>query len=58
MSSFSSLDDLIKAGNKALHHPAGDEKLPLWEWLPATIPSRQPTFAERYGGHEMPLPQE
>jgi hypothetical protein len=30
----------------------------LWEWLPATIISRQPAFADSFGGHEMPLPQE
>jgi hypothetical protein len=29
----------------------------LWEWLPAANLSRQPTFAESFGGHEMPLPQ-
>jgi hypothetical protein len=27
------------------------------EQAPATIPSRQPAFAEGYGAHEMPLPQ-
>jgi hypothetical protein len=27
------------------------------ESAPATIKSRQPAFAESYGGHEMPLPQ-
>jgi len=27
----------LKAGYGALRHPAGNEVLPLWEWLPATI---------------------
>ena len=27
------------------------------EQASAMIPSRQPAFAEGYGGHEMPLPQ-
>jgi hypothetical protein len=34
-----------------------NQVLLLWEWLSATIESRQPAFAEGYGGHEMPLPQ-
>jgi hypothetical protein len=31
----------LKAGYGARRRPIGDEVSPLWEWLPATIPSRQ-----------------
>jgi len=49
------MDNSLEADYGALRHPAGNEVSPLWECLPATILSRQPAFAESYGGHEMPL---
>jgi hypothetical protein len=53
-----SLDDFLtsKLGYGAERHPENEVSL-MWEWLPATITSRQPAFAKSYGGHEMPLPQ-
>jgi len=31
----------LKAGYAILRRPIGSEVLPLWEWFPATISSRQ-----------------
>jgi len=45
MQHFGRFDDILKDtlddGQGELCHPFGSEVLPLWEWLPATIPSRQ-----------------